>query len=154
MQYTVFIHLEQYLAQWLIHQSGGQQPVKFRKGSVENALLIVLLGKPPKNQNWTPQLKAEPGQVEIVLPYNDLKNIRYNYYLSRKGEFLLHEIIRNRFKVQLWKDLHTVGNVIKRNDEIISKWMEEHGIENCDKNWNTIAKILQRTKKTYKKSTT
>ena len=154
MQYTIFIHLEQYLAQWLIHENGGEQPVRFRKGSVENSLLVVLLSKPPKNQQWVPQTKEGPGQVEIVLPYNKIKNIRYNYYLSRKGEFLLHEIIRNRFKVKLWKDLHTVGNVIRRNDELISSWMREHGIEDNDKNWNTIAKILQRTKKSYKKSTT
>lgn len=154
IMYTVFITLEPYLAQWLIHQTGGQQLIRMKKGSVENAVLQLLVTKPPKDKDWRPQLKPEPGQVEIVLPYNHFKNIRYNFYLPKKAELLLHQILRNRFKVQLWNDLHKVSNVNKQKDGIISKWMEDHGIEDNDKNWNTIAKILQRTKKIYKNSTT
>ena len=61
----------------------------------------------------------------------------------------LQECIRNRFRVALWKDLHTVGNVVRRTDVTISEWMKAHGIEDNDRNWNTIAKILQRKRAVY-----
>ena len=147
--YSVFVTLEPYLAQWLIHECGGEQPIRVKRGSAESDILELWLTKPPKDPSWTPQLTALPGQVEIILPYFSHKNIRCNYYLSPRGEVCLHACIRNRFRVQLWKELHTVGNVIRRNDIAISEWMEKHGIEDNDTNWNTIAKILQRKRAIY-----
>lgn len=125
------------------------EPAKVKRGSAEADILELWLGKPPKDPSWQPQLEPLPGQVELILPYFNTKNIRYNHYLCPRGEACLHACIRNRFRVQLWKDLHTIGNVIRRNDIAISEWMEKHGIEVNDKNWNTIAKILQRKRAIY-----
>ena len=61
----------------------------------------------------------------------------------------LRECIRNRFRVKLWKDLYTVGNITKRTDITISEWMVSNGIVNDDRNWNTIAKIFQRQRAVY-----
>ena len=149
MPYSVFITLEPYLAQWLIHECGGETPIRMKRGSAEADILELWLSKPPKDPEWSPQLTPLPGQVEVILPYFNNKNIRYNYYLSPRGEVCLHACIKNRFRVQLWKDLYTIGNVTKRNDIAISEWMEAHGIEVNDTNWNTIAKILQRKRAIY-----
>ena len=110
------------------------EPAKVKRGSAEADILELWLGKPPKDPSWQPQLEPLPGQVELILPYFNTKNIRYNHYLCPRGEACLHACIRNRFRVQLWKDLHTIGNVIRRNDIAISEWMEKHGIEVNDKN--------------------
>ena len=44
---------------------------------------------------------------------------------------------------------YTIGNLTKRTDVTISAWMKEHGIVDDDRNWNTIAKILQRKRAIY-----
>ena len=152
MKYTVFLTLEPYLAQWLAHESGGVNPIPIRRGSAEADLLEAFLKKPPKDPDYIPQLKPLPGQVEILLPCFKYKKTRDYNYLPPNGEVCLHQCIRNRFKVQLWKDLHTIGNVVKRTDVSISEWMEAHGIEDNDTNWNTIAKILQRNRAVYCKN--
>lgn len=149
MQYSIYISLEPYLAQWLQHEAGGEYPIRIKRGSQEADLLELFLKPTPKDPDFVPQLKPEPGQVEIILPCFKYKNVRYNHYLPPRGEVCLHACIRNRFKVQLWKDLHTVGNVVKRTDMAISQWMKDHGIEDDDRNWNTIAKILQRKRAVY-----
>ena len=147
--YSVFITLEPYLAQWLIHECGGENPIRVKRGSAEADILELWRTKPPKDPQWQPQLTPLPGQVEIILPYFQTKNIRYNSFLSPRGEICLRACLKNRFRVQLWKELHTIGNVIRRNDIAISEWMEAHGIEDNDTNWNTIAKTLQRKRAVY-----
>ena len=149
MRYSVFITLEPYLAQWLIHESEGKNPIPVRRGSAESDVLQMHLKKQPTAPDYKPQLKALPGQVEILLPAFKHKDTRIYNYLPPVGEACLHQCIRNRFKVALWKDLHTVGNVVMRTKESIEHWMEGHGIEVDDKNWNTIAKILQRNRAVY-----
>ena len=149
MSYSVFVTLEPYMEQWLRHECGDEYPIRVKRGSAEADILELWLTKPPKDPNWVPQLAPLPGQVEIILPYFDRKEIRTYNYLSKRGEICLRACFKNRFRVQLWKDLHTIGNVIRRNDIAISEWMEQHGIEDNDKNWNTIAKILQRKRAVY-----
>jgi len=149
MIYTVFLTLEPYLAQWLRHQHGGEDPIRIKRGSAEADLLRLFLKKQPTDPEFKPQLKALPGQVEVILPFFKHKDIRTYNYLPPRGEICLHACIRNRFKVALWKDLHTVGNVVKRTNTTISQWMKDNGIVDDDTNWNTIAKILQRCRACY-----
>ena len=149
MDYRIFITLEPYLAQWLQHETGGEYPIRLKKNSAEADILELFLTPQPKSPDFRPQLKPLEGQVEIILPCFKHKDIRTYNYLPQKGEMCLHACVRNRFKVQLWKDLHTVGNVVRRTDIAISEWMKEHGITDDDRNWNTIAKILQRKRAVY-----
>lgn len=149
MTYTVFLNLEPYLAQWLKHESGGEYPIKLKRGSAEADILECYLRPQPKTDGYVPQLRPEEGQVEVVLPCFKRKDIRTYNYLPPKAAVFLQECIRNRFRVSLWKDLYTIGNLTKRTDITISDWMAKHGIENDDRNWNTIAKILQRKRAVY-----
>ncbi|WP_410077426.1 hypothetical protein, partial [Barnesiella intestinihominis] len=38
-QYYVYIHLEKYLAEWLLHQFGQNGQIRFPRGSAENDIL-------------------------------------------------------------------------------------------------------------------
>lgn len=149
MENTIFITLEPYLAQWLKHESGGISPIPIKRASAEADILRLNLRTQPRYDGYKRQFKPEPNQVEILLPKFKLKDTRNNNFLTAHGEKCLHECIRTRFRVALWKDLHTVGNVVKRTKESIEHWMETHGIEVDDTNWNTIAKILQRNRAVY-----
>ena len=149
MTYTIFLSLEPYLAQWLAHQCGGFHPITLKRGSAECDILQLHLQLQPKDRDYIPQVKPLPGQVEIVLPFFKHKDIRSYNFLPTKGQRALHECIRNRFLVALWKDIQTIGNITKRTDKTIEQWMIENGIEPDDRNWNTIAKILQRKRAVY-----
>ena len=52
-------------------------------------------------------------------------------------------------KLQLWNDLHYHGYIGRRRDNLIYAWMDAHGIELTETNWNTIAKIYIRQYKNY-----
>ena len=38
-QYTIYLDLEPYLAQWFIHEQGGEHPVTLTRGSAESDIL-------------------------------------------------------------------------------------------------------------------
>ena len=149
MRYTIFLTLEPYLAQWLEHECGGKKPIPIKRGSAEADLLEAYLQKPPRNSDYQPQLRPLPGEVEIKVPYFKYKESRTYNYLSPRAKKYLRQCIRNRFKVQLWKDIESLDNTDKRLKYVIEEWMEAHGINVDDKNWNTIAKIEQRTRAVY-----
>lgn len=153
MNYTVFLELEPYLAQWLRHQSGGEYPIRIKRGSAEADLLECFLRPQPKDPDYTPQLKAEPGQVEIVLPWFKSKDIRTYNYLSPKAAVCLHMCIRNRFHVTFWKEMYTLANVKRCINISLEEWMEKNGIEVDDRNYNTLQKIFQRKRATYCQNT-
>lgn len=149
MTYTIFISLEPYLAQWLIHESGGEVPVPIKRGSAESDILELYLKPQPRTPGYVPQVRPAEGQIAIALPWFKYKDIRTYNYLDEDGERRLRSCIRTRFMVMLWKDLMTVAKSVRRTDETIIEWMTAHGIEYDDRNWNTIAKILQRKRAIY-----
>ena len=145
-KYFIYLDLEPYLAQWFIHDSGGTQPIVLRKNSVERRVLDVYLLKLPPGAR--PNLK-EDSNVEIVLPVNRAKPPKNYNSLSRRGMDILKRTLRDRFVIELWTDLHRYGYIGRRRDELNYAWMEAHGIEITDTNWNTIAKIYIRQYKNY-----
>ncbi|WP_407405099.1 hypothetical protein [Sodaliphilus sp.] len=144
----IFLDMEDYLAQWFIHANGGESPVRLIRGSVESNILELFLQKIPRGLE--PQTEAKEGQVAIRIPVFKSKDPAYYRYLGPKGRNALTTCIRNRFDVELWKDLHKVGVVsTKRQDQVIYAWMEMHGIELEEKNWCAIAKRYQRKRNIY-----
>lgn len=145
-EYIIYLKLDPYLAQWLIHEHGGT-PVAFPKNSMENDIIELGLMKKPYLA-----LPNEPGEnkVPIALPYFKSKNVRYNNYLSLKSRNALQRCIRSRFVMTLWKDLYKFGYIGKKKQDLIWAWMETHGIEATDTNFNTIAKIYLRKRNVYR----
>lgn len=145
----VLIHLklDNYLAQWLINESGGV-PVVFKKHSVENDILYCNLKERPL---FGRKDKPGEGKLPIALPYFKDRDPRKYCFLSKPARLALTECIRSRFVLELWKDLHKFGNIGKRKQDLIWAWMDAHGIEATETNWNTIAKIYKRKRDIYRK---
>lgn len=146
--FLIYLSLDAYLAQWFINEQGGEVPVKLTKGSVESKILEVYLSKTPADV--IPETNTE-GKLAIVIPeFRNRPAHTYNY-LPKYAVASLINVIRSRFDISLWKDLNEFGNIIKnRQDELIYAWMEKHGIEINEKNWNAIAKRYQRQRNVYK----
>lgn len=142
----LYIPLEDYLAQWLIHEHGGSVPVQFIRGSVESKILEVYLTHRPEDQ--LPEIGGE-GKLAIAIPSFRNRPPEVFNYLPQRALSSLLTMIRNRFDIQLWNDLHNFGRISKRQDELIYAWMEKHGIEMTETNWNAIAKRYQRQRNIY-----
>ena len=139
-QISLYVPLDPYLAQWFIHDHGGSTPVELRRGSVESKVLEVYLAKRP------PYVVPESGDglVPVYIPTFRHKPAEAYNYLPKHALSALLNSIRNRFDVELWNDLHSFGRIGRRQDELIYAWMEKHGIEMTEANWNAIAKRYQR----------
>ena len=144
---VIYLKLDPYLAQWLKHKHGSE-PVIFPRNSVENDVLEMGLTLKPRL--FTPN---EPGEnvVPIAVPYFKSKDVRDNCYLPLSARRALARCIRSRFVIDLWTDLYKFGNIGRRNQDLIWAWMEAHGIEATETNWNTITKIYMRKRDVYRK---
>jgi len=137
----LYLEIEDYLAQWFINDQGGNNPVRLIRGCMEWGLLEQFLQTPP--EDYVPQVGGE-GFVCIELPNFRSKDTRNNYYLPPKATETLKACIRNRFDIDMWNALHRFDALFQRQDNLIYAFMEKHGIEQTEKNWNAIAKRYQR----------
>lgn len=155
------ISLPPYLAQWLIYENGDSQPILLPRLSTENRLLEVCLIRKPKNlresgdissdeQPTTEESVAPTVEVAIVIPSFKYKPAEKFNYLPRAAKAELVEIIRNRFIIQFWNDLHRLSKIGERKDQLIEAWMEANGIEVNDTNFNSLLKIYQRQYGNYR----
>ncbi len=145
-KFLVYIHLEPYIKQWFIHENGGTEPVELVRGATERSVLEVFLQKTPPN--FTPTL-PDDSTVAIVIPEFKLKSPSVYNHLPTHAVRTLVDIIRQRFDVQLFRDLHRFGNLRDQTQNLIYAWMECHGIEINETNWNSIAKRYQRRCRSY-----
>ncbi|MCM1140503.1 MAG: hypothetical protein NC453_18190 [Muribaculum sp.] len=144
----LYLELDEYLAQWFIHDQGGNYPVKLIRGSVESGLLELFLQTPPPD--YEPDFESE-GKIAIELPNFRSKDTRDNYFLPAKAREALVACIRNRFDLEMWNALHRFSSTFMRQDHLIYAFMEKHGIAMTEKNWNAIAKRYQRKRDIYKR---
>lgn len=141
-----YIPMDNYLAQWFINDMGGQYPVSLIRGSVERKFVELFISKMPEDA--TPSLPGE-GMVAIEVPSIRGKCTESHCWLSPQHVEHLLKLIRDRFDVQLWSDLHHFGKIGKRQDFLIQAWMLKHNIEDDGTNWDTIAKRYQRLRNIY-----
>lgn len=144
----LYLTLDPYLAQWFVNDCGGDIPVRLRRGSPESDILQVFLSVPPENFDPTPP----PGAIPVILPAFAAKDTRSAFYLSPAAERLLVDLIRTRFDCCMWKELFKFSSLFSRIDNLIYAFMERHGIEPDERNFNAIVKRFQRKRDIYRKS--
>lgn len=143
---TIYINnVEPYLKQWFIHEQGGEYPVNLSRGSVESNMLFLFLAN--KKAEESPVI--DERTLAINIPSYKKKDPRTYNHLPPMAKVALHKCIKNRFDVQMWNDLHQFSNLGMQIDDLIYAWMEKHGIELTETNWNAIAKRYQRKRKAY-----
>lgn len=143
---NIYLTLDPYLAQWFINDHGGEVPVRLTRGSVESKILEIYLT--PLPHGVAPDF-GSPSSVAVVIPSFRAKPAATYNHLPQHARAALLNVIRERFDIQLWQELHVFGKITRRQDELIYAWMEKHGIELTETNWNAIAKRYQRQRDIY-----
>lgn len=144
--FYIYINLEEYLAQWLLFDSGGELPIRFPNGSSESKLMKFSMMKRPANIQ--PQAPDE-SNISIEIPYFRFKPPHVYNYLPKKAVGMLKTIIRTRFDVDLWTSLSDFELRGEEKKELIYAWMESRGIEGSGKNWDAVSKRLREMKESY-----
>ncbi len=148
-EYCVYLKMPSYLRQWFVHQHGGGEPVKLNRCSPESDLLRMSTIRMP--ENILPP-RQQDDEVAICIPYYKSHDPRTYNYLSKQGKEALLEMIRGNFRVDLWRYLHTFDKYGQELKQLTLLFMELRGIREDGSCYDSISKIYQRQRDSYKKT--
>lgn len=141
-KYSIYLKVPLYLEQWLRHDFWNpiSKRVEFERGSNTHAILSRFLRKQPDNY-CTEDIA---GLLPVEVPTFKGMNPDQHNYLTLEGKKALVSAIKRNFKALLDKELsvfYTQNVVIT---DIIYAFMANHGIEDTEKNWETIRQMFKR----------
>lgn len=141
-QYCIYLNLPAYLDQWLRHDYWNSETkrVEFERGSNAHSILSRFLRKRPAGFVFPDTSDMLPVEVPTFKGMNP----DHHNYLIHEGTKALVSAIKRNFKALLDKELavfYTQDVVIT---DIIYAFMAAHGIEDTEKNWETIRQMFKR----------
>ncbi len=137
--------MEPYLKQWFIHEHGGVTPVSLLRNSPERNIIQAFISTKPSG--WVAQ-PIENG-VPIEVPVIHGLDPEYWCFLPPRACQTLYNCIKSCFDSQLFGELHTIRSKDVLLTDLIYAFMEKHGIEDTETNWNTLAKIYKRKRDSH-----
>lgn len=144
-QFSVYIDPPAYLAQWLRHEYWDEATgrVVFPRGSAPRAILQSLLRRPPRD--W--RLGDITGLLPVEVPtFKGLNPASFNY-LSPAGQTSLVSTCKKLFRTALVQELYMLFDQDVQITDVIYGFLERHGIEPTEQNWETIRQMYLRLRK-------
>lgn len=144
-QFSVYINPPEYLGQWLRHDFWDAESgrVVFPRGSAPRAVLNSLLRKAP--QGYRPGDSS--GLLPVEVPtFKGLNPATFNY-LSPTGQTALVSACKKLFQATLSNELHELFSHDVQITDIIYEFMDRHGIDRTERNWETIRQMYSRMRK-------
>lgn len=145
-QFTFKIKLPPYLAEWFVHEHGGEQPVRLIKGSAESNIVQAFVRQRPYDAK-----DPDDCNVAVFIPYFKSIDVRTYNYMPPAACEALQSCIYNNFKVDLYAELHKLENCRAEIGLLIKAYMEKHGISGVegDTNWESVRQSYYRIRKRY-----
>lgn len=141
-QYNVYIKVPAYLEQWLRHDFWNPIScrVEFERGSNCHSILSRFLRRRPENYIATDISNLLPVEVPT---FKGMNPDQHNFLIA-EGEKALVSAIKRNFKTLLDRELSCffIRDVVIT--DIIYAFMASHGIEQSEKNWETIRQMFKR----------
>lgn len=141
----VYLDVDNYLRDWLCASYGSTEHIAFHKGSAEAATLRAFLRK--RTVADKPDL-PRPSSVAIILPKSRDRDPNAWNVLPDKGRSMLLKAIKSRFDAELFTDVFPCMGV-DTLDALITAWMESHGIEISDTNFQSVIKRFNRRRSRF-----
>lgn len=147
-QFSIYVAPPDYLAQWLRHEFWDKdtQRVVFPRGSAPRAVLKTLLRKPP--EGWVP--RRNTGLLPVEVPTMKGLNPSTHCYLSDTGHSALLSACKKLFQSMLFAELGELFAHDVQITDIVYDFMDRHGIERTEKNWETIRQMYARLRRKSK----
>ena len=142
MPKIIYLKMEPYLRQWFIHENEGKEPVSIRRGSPEMNIFRAFIAKKPAG--WTAEEEKTPDSVAIIVPQFKMLDAEYWCYLPPRAKQALYNCIKACLDVQLFQEIHVIRQQGLMLRDLVYAFMEKHGIEDTETNWNTLSKIYKR----------
>lgn len=144
-QFSVYINPPEYLGQWLRHDFWDSESgrVVFPRGSAPRAVLCSLLRKAPRD--FCPGDTS--GLIPVEVPsFKGINPATFNY-LSPIGQTALISACKKLFQATLSNELHELFSYDVQITDIVYEFMDRHGIERSERNWETIRQMYSRMRK-------
>lgn len=144
-QFSVYINPPEYLGQWLRHDfwDDESERVVFPRGSAPRAVLSSLLRKAPRD--FRPGDTS--GQIPVEVPtFKGINPATFND-LSPTGQTALISACKKLFQSTLSNELHELFSHDVQITDIIYEFMDRHGIDRTERNWETIRQMYSRMRK-------
>lgn len=146
-QFNIYLdEVPDYLDQWMRHDLWNPvtERVEFERGSAPHAILAAFLTKAPANAvDVADRDKLLPVEVPTFKGINpETRN-----YLPKRGRDLLLSSCKNIFKALLDSELGAFYSMDIQITDLVYAFMEKHGIDPTEKNWETIRQMFSRMRK-------
>lgn len=147
-RFSVYIKPPEYLAQWLLHEFWDSETARvvFPRGSAPRAVLSSLLRKAPAFYYVPDSSDLIPVEVPA---FKGINPANFNY-LSPKGQTALISACKKLFQAMLFNELHELFDHDVQITDIIYDFMDRHGIDGTERNWETIRQMYCRMRKKNK----
>lgn len=147
-QFSVYITPPDYLSQWLRHEYWDSESARvvFPRGSAPRSVLQALLRKAPSGFRQSDTAGLLPVEVPT---FKGLNPASFNY-LSPTGQKALISACKTLFQSMLANELHELFAHDIQITDIIYDFMDRHGIERTERNWETIRQMYSRMRKKNK----
>lgn len=145
-QYSVYIKVPDYLGQWLRHEFWNPDTgrVEFPRGSAPRAVLQSLLSKCPRTDLSHPD---RSGEIPVEVPtFKGINPHLYNH-LADAGKKALVSTVKRMFQNMMWQELYPLFTHNVQITDVIYAFMDRHGIDRTEKNWETIRQMYHRMRK-------
>lgn len=124
--------------------------VETTRGTVERMILQQYLTKPRQDD------PIRPTEASICIRIPDFKQMgkpvgTYNY-LPPKAQSMLEDAVKNRLRIELYGYITKVYRPHREEltlESALLAWMEQHGIENTEPNYEAIKQLYRRCLSNY-----
>ena len=123
-KFLIYLHVEPYIRQWLIHSFGN--PVEFPASSNVNEVIRWFSQKQPASLKHQ---KPSEDDVAICIPACKYKNPETYNYLSLQAKKALEESISDLFRINMWNDLGDLADTSCKKMSAFRAWCTMHGID-------------------------
>ncbi len=145
-QFSIYISVPDYLHQWLKNEYWNPETarVEFPRGSAPRAVMQSLLSKCPRVDI---SYHDHSGEIPVEVPTFKGINPRLYNHLPEAGKKALVSTIKRMFHHMMWRELSPLFTHDVQITDVIYAFMDRHGIERTEKNWETIRQMYHRMRK-------
>jgi hypothetical protein len=146
---TVSIKFELKCVKDYILEMYGPEPIQLNRTNI-SSLFVTRLSKPPMGFN--PAAKQSHEYLLFELPFNDIVNIRYNFFINEKNQRQIANYFKSELKEQFRRFMNeNLLSEFKLQKECVNAFTRYYNIDCSQSTFDLLVKDDYRIRKKLKK---